>query len=136
MTTDSTTYVSLGGPSLSVTVPASGMFQVTASAKAPAGEGAVSLYEDGEQVPDQGGDICGGGVGTLFDTPGEQMVATYGTPAAFTSYGCATVGAPGPVLFETTPGEHTYELRYMSQNCGCSPEATFSNRRLWITTMP
>jgi hypothetical protein len=48
---------------------------------------------------------------------------------------CATVGAPSPVTFQTTPGAHTYELRYAF--CGCSgTEVTFSNRRLWVNPIP
>jgi hypothetical protein len=125
-----------GGPSLTVTVPPSGLIQVAASAFGDAGSGAVSLYEDDAPMEDQGGDLCYGGVGTLFDVSGDLMQATFGTPGNVGGFGCATIGPPGPVLFETEPGEHVYELRYAYTGCSCGTEATFSNRRLWVTTLP
>jgi hypothetical protein len=71
---------------------------------------------------------------TLFvsvDTlPG--VYATPGTPDVIAG-GCASA-APAPVYFTTTTGTHSYELRYLY--CGCSgTEATFSQRRLWVTPL-
>jgi hypothetical protein len=81
---------------------------------------------------------CAGPDGTLFDAPGNIAgPGPFSTPAILGILGCATVGAPGPVLFQTTPGVHTYELRYAFVNCGCGDtQAAFSNRRLWINPIP
>jgi hypothetical protein len=62
-----------------------------------------------------------------------------GTPASSLGIagGCASLGAPGPVLFERPPGEHTYELRYAV--CGCpggTGTATFSDRLLVVRPVP
>jgi hypothetical protein len=129
VTTDSLTFVQLpGGPRVAVTVPSSGLLEVWAQVTM-SDAGAVSLYEDGQQMAGQS-DLCGNGDGgALFAgggfTPDPETV---GTPA---SNGlCATSGPPGPVLFQTTPGQHTYELRY--ESCGCSPDVTFTNRRLLV----
>lgn len=127
------------GPSVTVTVPGSGLIAVTASAEVDEGDGAVSLFENGAPVPGQAaGSICNGPDGVLFNAPFDMVgKATWGTPGTFVLGTCATVGAPGPVTFETTPGEHTYELRYAY--CGCDPDAggvTFGNRTLRISPIP
>ncbi|MDO8211274.1 hypothetical protein [Conexibacter sp. CPCC 206217] len=139
-----------GGPEVTVVVPQSGTIQVTASAEAvdepDVGDGAVSLYEDGVQMPGQASGQAGDGVGlcygpdgVLFDMPGGFALAgPFGTPGAmgFSGY-CSTVGAPGPVTFQTTGGRHTYELRY-AFDCACSggDHAAFENRRLWVNPVP
>ena len=144
-TSSETQFVSLpGGPSLSLNVPQSanaptgtGFIQVAASARIGDEGGAVSLFEDGSPVAGQG-DLCqtiaAAPDPTLFvsvDTiPG--VYATPGTPDFITG-GCAS-GAPAPVYFTTTTGTHSYELRYLY--CGCSgTDATFSERRLWVTPL-
>jgi hypothetical protein len=144
-TSSDTQFVTLpGGPSLTVNVPRSanapsgtGFIQVAASARVGDEGGAVSLFEDGSPVAGQG-DLCqtiaAAPDPTLFvsvDTiPG--VYATPGTPDFITG-GCAS-GAPAPVYFTTTTGTHSYELRYLY--CGCSgTEATFSERRLWVTPL-
>lgn len=140
--TSSETYVRLTtpGPSVTVVVQTSGTIQVAASSYVADGDGAVSLYEDGEQMPGQApGDLgggtgfCSGPDGVLFDAPAisSDTFGPFGTPGVLNFGYCATVGAPGFVTFQTTPGRHTYELRYAF--CGCTgTEATFSNRRLWV----
>lgn len=137
--TESADFVALaGGPTVTVTVPPSGLVEVWAQARID-GEGAVSLFEGDAPVPGQS-DLCSPeeGVGVLFSLPsavGEPV--TIATPAAFGVAGCGTLGAPGPVLFEASPGVHTYELRYAS--CGCEDPAdpvTFSNRRLIVAPRP
>lgn len=119
---------------------------MTASAEAvdelDAGDGAVSLFEDGVQVPGQGGGtigpdsgICLGPDGVLFDLPAAQLVrGPFGTPGPMNLGGyCATAGAPGPVTFQTTGGRHTYELRYAFDcTCGGGDHAAFKNRRIWV----
>ncbi|MEX2108435.1 MAG: hypothetical protein WD827_06080 [Solirubrobacterales bacterium] len=129
--TESETFTQLpGGPSVTVTVLSSGLIEVWAQATMSE-PGAVSLYEDGQQMPGQA-EECGpeevdGALfaGFLFG-PGD---VTVGTPASVGF--CGTEGAPGSVLFQTTPGTHTYELRY--EVCGCGPtEVTFSKRLLRV----
>jgi hypothetical protein len=130
-TTGSEEFVALaGGPSIQVTVPASGLIEVWAQATISE-DGAVSLYEDGQPMAGQA--QCGPeGPGALFaveGSPGEPL--TLATPAGPGLGVCGSLGAPAPVLFQTAPGPHTYELRYA--DCGCGGGApTFSNRRLFI----
>jgi hypothetical protein len=132
--TTSESYVSRGGPRVTLIVPVSGMIEVWAQFDTNLADGgAVSLYEDGRQVPGQSDcdpdvqnslALVEGGGGA----PGDPITA--GTPGALGVVGCATIGAPGPVLFRRPPGEHTYELRY-ADPCPCVG-SVFSNRVLRI----
>jgi hypothetical protein len=137
VTTDSPTFVQLsGGPSVTVTVPSSGLIEVWAQATMT-DAGAVSLYEDGQQMAGQDEEICGdAGFGVLFaGAPfGPGPTVTIGTPAVASFGGCGTTGAPGPVMFQTTPGTHTYELRYTFDfACSCGgTDVTFTNRLLRV----
>jgi len=139
VTTELETFEQLtGGPTVSVTVPASGLIEVWGQATMEEG-GAVSLFEDGVHMPGQNNsEICTPAVagGILFagfgPGPGFEPTLTVGTPS---STFCGTFGAPGAVMFETTPGVHTYELRY-SIGCGCEPEITFSDRLLRVAPRP
>lgn len=132
VTTGSEEFVALaGGPAVQVAVPASGLIEVWAQATINE-DGAVSLYEDGRPMGGQAA-LCGPeGPGVLFaveGSPGEPL--TVATPAGPGIGICGSLGAPAPVLFQTTPGAHTYELRYA--DCGCGGEdPTFSDRRLFI----
>lgn len=127
-----------GGPSVTVTVPASGLIEVWAQAVVYA-EGAVSLFEDGKPLAGQA-ELCSPqeDTGVLFAVSAEVgEPITVGTPAAGGVGVCGSLGAPGPVLFQTTPGAHTYELRYAS--CGCEDAADpagFSDRRLFVAPRP
>jgi hypothetical protein len=131
VTTESEKFVQLpGGPSVTVNVPSSGLIEVWAQATMNE-SGAVALYEDGQSMAGQSEECAHApGEGALFSfpfPPGELV--TVGTPASFGS--CAVEGPPGSVLFQTSPGKHTYELRY-EINCGCTPEVTFSKRLLRV----
>ncbi len=139
VSTESTSFEKLGddGPAVTVQVPTTNLVQVWAQALVD-GPGAVSLYEDGQQVEGQALD-CNGAKGVLFalEPFGEPELA--GTPASFSVTGdCATLGAPGPVLFQVATGTHTFELRYAACSCGGGPpeEATFSERRLVVQPLP
>jgi hypothetical protein len=127
-----------GGPSVTVTVPASGLIEVWAQAVVYA-EGAVSLFEDGKPLAGQA-KLCSPqeDTGVLFAVAAEVgEPITVGTPALGGVGLCGSLGAPGPVLFQTTPGTHTYELRYAS--CGCEDAvepAGFSDRRLFVAPRP
>jgi hypothetical protein len=132
VTTGSEEFLALaGGPAVQVTVPASGLIEVWAQATINE-DGAVSFYEDGRPMGGQA-ELCGPeGPGVLFaveGSPGEPL--TVATPAGPGIGICGSLGAPAPVLFQTTPGAHTYELRYA--DCGCGGEdPSFSNRRLFV----
>lgn len=138
--TESESFVKLsGGPAVTVSVPPTGLIQIWAQAEIEtegSDEGAVSLYEDGKPVEGQAD--CDAAKGVLFSaaSPGEPSLV--GTPAVPGFLGCATLGAPGPVLFRSTSGEHTFELRYASCPCGPPPaeKATFSERRLYVAPLP
>lgn len=139
--TTSETFVKLDeGPSVTLDVGTSGLIQVWAQAKVADG-GVVSLYEDGQPVAGQA-DCFGGSEppdeenGVLFASPGGssggEEALLIGTPASLPF--CSTIGPPGPVLFQSTAGQHTFELRYAA--CGCSGTATFSERRLVVAPLP
>lgn len=131
-TTNDTGFDALGGPSVSVALP-SGRAAVVASALGSDDEGAVSLYVDGAQLPGQadGGAVCGGPDGLLFNT---QDGSVTGTPGAFSSGFCGTAGLPGPVYVNVAAGTHTFELRYAWCNC-TGTQASFANRQLWVTPL-
>jgi hypothetical protein len=119
-----------GGPSVGTTVPSSGLIEVWAQVTV-AEDGAVALFEDGQKMAGQG-EFCGAGFDTALIAvhAGGPEPTTIATPGAPTFVGCGVLGPPGSVLFQASPGSHTYELRY--ESCGCSPEATFSNRLLRV----
>jgi hypothetical protein len=145
-TTEQNTYVILptgattSEPNVTVTVPASGLIEVWAQATIT--DGAVSLYEDGQKMPNQDpSDNCFdfsagppppeqpllaaiGGPSIALSTPGDVNVAGF----------CGNTSAPSPILFKTSSGPHTYELRYAS--CGCSPQADFTDRMLVVAPRP
>ncbi|HEV7771407.1 MAG TPA: hypothetical protein VGO66_12225 [Solirubrobacterales bacterium] len=133
--TSSKKFVQLpGGPSVTVSAPPSGLIEVWAQATM-SDAGAVSLYEDGQQMLGQNEfEFCVNeeSGGSLFAASGigPPGPATLGTPspAGF----CGTEGAPGSVLLQTTPGSHTYELRYELLECGCAPDVMFSKRLLRV----
>lgn len=129
-TTSAEDYVQLpGGPSVTVTAPASGLIEVWAQARLSDG-GAVALFEDNQLMPGQG-ENCGPGEEgrALISSFGGEPV-TVGTPGTPSFIGCGSLGPPAGVLFQTSPGPHTYELRYAS--CGCAPEVAFSQRLLRV----
>ena len=73
----------------------------------------------------------------LIDAAHLRDVSSVFTPFSYAAptFGCGSNGPPGPVLFETTPGEHTYSLRYA--DCGCDPaDAEFSDRTLTVAPRP
>lgn len=140
-------YDDLGGPSVTVTVPQAssgppntGFIQVAAQAHIGSDSGAVALYQDGAHMPGQS-DVCQGLIAPLpaplFVSPdGFPGGGTWGTPASadVVLSSCAGTAPAGPVIFKTTPGSHTYSLRYAW--CGCSgTQADFSDRELWVTPL-
>ncbi|MGD9736515.1 MAG: hypothetical protein AB7V58_13070 [Solirubrobacterales bacterium] len=142
VSTESDSFVKLsGGPAVTLTVPPTGLVQVWGQAlvesAAGGGDAAVSLYEDGQQVEGQA--TCGETKGVLFAgaaIPGEpELVATPAVPNLAGT--CGSLGAPAPVLFRSTSGEHSFELRYASCACtGGAEKVTFSERRLYVQALP
>jgi hypothetical protein len=142
-TTEENTYVDLGGPSVTVNVPQSGLIEVWVQITTI--DGAVSVYEDGQQLPDQDpNDLCSGSGGTgppqgaLISGAGlgpPPITLSSGGGAAFSGL-CGSTGPPSAVLLKTSPGLHTYDLRYAS--CGCFPPdpAEFSDRTLTDAPRP
>lgn len=149
-TSDSSSYRSLGGPNIRVTVPPSGFVEVGASAFISGQAGAVSLFDvtdPGNPVPvpgqsDSCDDISGApeGVGLLFTSPGDGFDGTFSTPAVPNIVGfCANSGGPSTVLLgPLSPGKHRLQLRYAACDCGDAPSgrATFKDRRLWARPAP
>jgi hypothetical protein len=148
VTTSSTaSYIALsGGPSVTVSVPqatntpqGTGLIEVAAQARLGDDAGAVALFQDGSAMPGQS-DVCA----TVAGLPGPALFAsadglggTWGTPASIESItgACGSTGPAGPVMFVTTAGSHTYELRYAFCGCAAGSSATFSQRRLWVTPL-
>jgi hypothetical protein len=126
-------YESLGGPTVQVNVPSSGLIEVWAEAEIKDDDGgAVALYEDGQAVP--GGttaNLCDVGDALfIMDGGGPGDFDTFSTPGTPSFFGCTSAGAAAPEIFQRPPGAHSYELRYST--CGCSPLATFRQRLLRI----
>jgi hypothetical protein len=133
VSTDSQAYVDLGGPSVGVAVPASGLVDVWARVDIEdnADGGAAALFEDGQLVPGQA-QLCDPDIPRallLWEGTSSGDTISVGTPSALISFGgCGTLGPPGPVQIQTSPGNHTYELRY-ADPCPCG-SSQFSNRLL------
>lgn len=125
----------LGGPSVEVTVPGSGLIEVWAQAEiADDNGGAIALYEDGQPVDRLAdAEICGD-ESVLIDFQGAGGTGefmTLSSPPSFDALlGCGDVGAASPVILRRPPGRHTYELRY--SECSCGDVATFRNRLLRV----
>jgi hypothetical protein len=140
VSTESESFVKLdGGPSVTVDVPTSNLVQVWGQALVQGegnDEGAVSLYEDGHPVEGQAD--CDVAKDVLFSAASPGVPSLVGTPAVPDFIGCATLGAPGPVLFRSTTGEHSFEFRYAACACSSSPaeKVTFSERRLVVAPLP
>jgi hypothetical protein len=130
-------YEALGGPSVTVAVPDSGLVEVWAQAEIRDDDGgAVALFVDNvvQNVSDAG--FCGdAGVLIEFEGGGAGDFVNFSTPPTpSVTVGCANVGAPGPLLIQTTPGTHTFELRY--SECVCGGSAEFRHRVLRVAARP
>jgi hypothetical protein len=129
------------GPTVTVTVPQSGLIEVYAGALFE-NDGAIGLYEDGNLVPMQQQGVCTGGSPAPDDALLSQLFGL-APPAIYMSTGstafvgglCGSIGDAGPtMLLKRPPGQHTYELRYAT--CGCGPNFDVSNRTLSIAPRP
>lgn len=137
-------YQDLGGPEVTVDVGASGLVAVYAEAEIDAiphpdpgvlQRGTVGLFEDNAQVPDL--NDCNGGGAALFsateDDPDFARVATGATDPNRCS-GRRRYGHP--IVVRTTPGAHTFELRYVDNigNAAIFP-VHFRDRLLWVAPL-
>jgi hypothetical protein len=127
-------FEDLGGPSVQVTVPGSGLIEVWAQAEIRDDDGGtVALFEDGQPVNDIAEDGFCGDDSALFEMQGGGAgdFETFSTPPIVNlTLGCTSTGAPAPVLLQRPPGQHTYELRY--SECSCGGEAELQNRVLRV----
>lgn len=142
-------YEALGGPSVQVTVPSSGLIEVWAQVAVEGDDGgAVGLFEDGQRVtgisePEICGDAEPGGIqdgSALIDmqggAPAGQFIAVATPPTPGFALGCASAGAPAPVLLSRPAGPHTYELRYSECSCSLGGGAEFRDRVLHVAPRP
>jgi hypothetical protein len=143
VTTDQDTYQDLGGPSLTVDVPASGLVEVWAQVGLDVNAGAVALYDGASPAAGQDPTICGpqgpgGPPGIIFADPTSVPATppvTVGTGTTPGIFACGSLGPPAPLLFQMSQGTHTLSLRYAS--CGCpGGDPEFSNRKLWASPRP
>jgi hypothetical protein len=143
VTTPQDTYQDLGGPSLTVEVPASGLVDVYAQVSFDVNQGAVALYDGASPAAGQDPSVCGpqgpGGPPGIISVDPTSVPVTPPVPVATgTTPGliqCGTLGPPTPLLFQLSPGTHTLNLRYAS--CGCpGGDPEFSNRKLWASPRP
>jgi hypothetical protein len=131
-TSNQTGYDDLGGPSVTVTVPASRMVELWAQVDAE--DGAVAVFEDGALVDLDPNVACAGPGGAILSVPGSPN-AIVSTPNGSPFGGlCGGAGPPAPILLTTSPGEHTYSLRYA--DCGCGGTVNFSDRFLAVAPRP
>jgi len=135
VTTASQSYVDLGGPTVNVTVAQSGLVDVWAQADIEDNSdgGAIAVFMDGQLVPGQA-PICDPDIAhalILWEGTGGGGPVRVATPSAvIATGGCGTLGPPGPVQIQVSPGAHSFELRY-ADPCPCG-SSQFSNRLLRV----
>jgi hypothetical protein len=117
------------GPSVTVTVPTSGLVEVYARVHIKNddahGEGQVGLRIDG--APAEG---CGANGLLILTLANEDLdFATGG--------GCGTQGSGSSTMITATPGTHTFDLVYGIGKTGAgSTTVHFSDRRLYVAPRP
>ena len=128
VSTSSSTFVDLGGPSVTVDVPANGLVAVFARAEMRgAGSQTVGLHEAttfNPAIQVFGGGGTSTGYFKKWMSPGEGQSSG---PAA---------GTTDPLeaswtLLEAGPGTHTYSLQYKNPD-STDTGAAFRNRALWV----
>ncbi len=139
-----TAFVAKDGPSVTIDVPASGLVAVFASADLKVignyfpSFATVGLFVDGNLAP--GLPDCGGGGGGLMKTQ------TTNSPTAYATFFTGPVGGNAdcagtttqygqPVIVKVTPGQHTFELRYVAGNTVASSLSAARNRLLVVTPL-
>jgi hypothetical protein len=107
------------GPSVTLTVPTNALVMVMAQITVGAGAFDINVFlaEDGAEI------------GHLFTDTGS--VTLYSAPGDDIGDGVILRGNATPSLFPASAGSHTYKLTYST-----SGSMTFSNRKLWVATIP
>ena len=128
------------GPEVRVVVPPSGLIEIFAAADiqvSGGGFGVVTLTEDGVPMPGVRclGDEYGGILMAQGMTPGGRGNIVYTAPGPNNAAAqCSSAyWQPGALMVATTPGPHTYRLKYEIRG---ATSATFYDRRLWIAPRP
>jgi hypothetical protein len=125
VSTTSFSFVDLGGPTINVDVPSSGLIEIFARVEMK-GTGCqyVSFFEAGNMNP-------------IFELHASCVASTYFTHWSSPT-NLDTQRAAAWILLEASPGPHTYSLRYRATNTGgneppsAADAAFFRNRKLWI----
>jgi hypothetical protein len=130
VSTQSDTYVDLGGPTVTVNVPSSGLIAVFARADVRGADGSnlVGPFEGNTPLTTNGPfAILENSIATSY-----QRLWTSTAPSGIEA-GTADTNTAGWIVFEATPGSHTYTLKYRSAP-QAAPGATafFRNRKLWV----
>jgi hypothetical protein len=136
ISTASRTFTDLGGPSVKVTVPASGLVAVVARADI---RGTLTP----PQVPGEFASVLEGCLGVFVDSEPFS-----GNGEFLCSRGDASPGGVPPLryfrvthewfAFEASPGPHTISIRYKtkcvigSRGCPAEDRAFFKNRKFWV----
>jgi hypothetical protein len=128
VSTTSFGFTDLGGPTVTVNVPPSGLIEVLARVELK-GNGCmyVNLFDIAETESTL--DLVSGCVTTSYFNLWSTPVTNIGSPHRWNR---------SWTVVETSPGPHTYALRYRATNTGGNepPSATdaafFRNRKLWI----
>ncbi|MEA2410352.1 MAG: hypothetical protein QOC77_913 [Thermoleophilaceae bacterium] len=118
------------GPSVTVTVPTSGLVEVYARVHIKNddanGDGQVGLRIDGAHA-----EACGGN-GLIILTPVTTQDLDFTTGGS-----CGTQGAGSSIMVTATPGTHTFDLVYgVGKGGGGSTTVHFSDRRLYVAPRP
>ena len=134
-TASRTTFVDLGGPTVTATVPPSGLMAAVVRAEV---HGAATRVDPDDQFLG----ILGGCIGLFIDS---ETVGGSGHDL-FCEQGGVGEGVPSTFrerlldwyVFEAEPGPHTFSLRYRtrcligSQGCPAEDRGHFRNRKLWV----
>jgi Collagen triple helix repeat (20 copies) len=143
VSTDQDTFQDLGGPSVTVDVPASGLVEVYAQVTIANDAGSVALFDGNGKAAGQD-PTCGPNAPTdpaLLTVDGTALggsdiaIATGTSPQLSLGPICGSLGPPSPVLFQLSPGTHTLSLRYAYCGCAAGP-VDFSDRKIWAAPRP
>ncbi|SEH10425.1 hypothetical protein [Thermoleophilum album] len=140
-----TAFVAKDGPSVTIDVPASGLVAVFASAELrPSATSfnnfaAIGLFIDGNLAPPPLPD-CGGGGGGLMRTQfnNSNTYELFFTGPLSGNADCAGTTdqfQARPVILRVSPGQHTFELRYVTGNTNVNFTTSARNRLLVVTPL-
>jgi hypothetical protein len=115
--TNSTSFVSADGPSVTVTIPAGGAF----------------VMVHGEAMVSQAAEDCSSTIGVFQDS--DQLASLKGNSASETT-------GPAKVRFHTSEGwdwldagTYTYSMKYKTDCVSTAPQASFTDRKLQVAVI-